>query len=152
MIQHVWSVLCSRSSTDRETNNLSLFEIIEQLNVLGPLPDLGAKVAIPVQLEIVSLWSRSQSGEAEESRGRLTLLSPSGLEAFTREFVVNLVEHDRMRTQLRLMGLPLFGTGRYTFTVEIQRANEQWEVVARIPLQLESIAQPRPQGVALGST
>ncbi len=151
MIDHVWSVVCSRSATDRETNNLSLFEVIEQLNVLGPLPDPATKVALPIPFEIVSLWSRAQPGEAEESRGRVRLLAPNGNEVFAQEFPINLMENPRMRTQMRSVGFPVLGTGRYTFTVEIQRAAETWESVARIPVQLESIAQTPAQSAAPGS-
>jgi hypothetical protein len=151
MIDHVWSVVCSRSATDRETNNLSLFEVIEQLNVLGPLPDPVARVALPIPFEIVSLWSRSQPGEAEESRGRVRLLAPNGTEVFAQEFPVNLMENPRMRTQMRSVGFPVLGTGRYTFAVEIQRAADNWESVARIPVQLESIAQAPAQAAAPGN-
>jgi hypothetical protein len=142
MINHVWSVVCGRSSTDRETNNLSLFDVIEQLNVLGPLPDAGAGAAIPVPFELVSLWSRAQAAEGEESTGRAKLIAPSGAEAFVQEFPINLTANQRMRTQLRSIGFPLLGVGRYTFTVEIRRADQVWETVARIPVQLESVAQP----------
>jgi hypothetical protein len=150
MIDHVWSVVCSRASTDRETNNLNLFDVIEQVNVLGPLPDPGAKVALPIPFEIVSLWSRRQPAEAEESRGRVKLLAPNGTEVFAQEFPVSLMENPRMRTQMRSVGFPMSGTGRYTFTVEIQRAGGDWESVARIPVQLESIAQAPTQGAATG--
>ena len=141
MIDHVWSVICSRSSTDKETNNLSLFDIIEQLNVLGPLPDAGAKNAVPVAYEIVSLWARS-GAEPEESTGRVRLVGPNGAEAFTQEFPVNLTGHARMRTQLRTVGFPILGSGRYVFFIEIRRPNDNWESVARIPVQLESVAEP----------
>src|SRR6266436_4257430 len=109
MIDHVWSVVCSRSATDRETNNISLFEVIEQLNVLGPLPDPAARAAAPIPFEIVSLWARSQPAEAEESTGRLTLIAPNGNEAYAQTFPVNLTENLRMRTQMRSMGFPLLG-------------------------------------------
>jgi hypothetical protein len=151
MIEHIWSVLCARSATDRETNNLSLFEILEQVNILGPLPDPGANAAFPMQYEVVSLWARANSAEAEESRGRIKLIAPSGAQVFAQEFPVNLSENLRMRTQLRSMGFPLLGPGRYRFEVEIQRANENWETVARIPLQVESIAQAPGETTAPGS-
>ena len=144
MIDHVWSVVCGRSSTDRETNNISLFDVIEQLNVLGPLPppQPGATAAIPIAFELVSVWSRANPEEGEDSTGRVRLLGPNGNQLFENTFPVSLIDYPRMRTQLRTMGFPLVGTGRYTFVVEIQRANSQWESVARIPVQLESVAQP----------
>jgi hypothetical protein len=141
MINHVWSVVCNRSATDRETNNISLFEVLEQLNVLGPLPDPNANIAIPVQYEVVSLWIRENPAELEESKGRIILVAPNGAEVYTQEFPVDLTENDRMRSQVRAVGLPVRGAGRYLFKVEIQREANSWETVARIPVQLESVAQ-----------
>ncbi len=141
MIDHIWSIVCGRSTTDRETNNLSLIDVMEQLNVLGPLPDPSIRAALPVQYEVVSLWSRSQPLEAEETKGRIKLITPTGNEALAYEFPVNLLENPRMRTQLRSFGFPLSGVGRYLFLVEIQRGDGQWETVARLPMQLESVTQ-----------
>ncbi len=141
MIDHVWSVVCSRSTTDRETNNISLFEVLEQLNMLGPIPDPNAHVALPVQYEVVSLWVRANAADAEESAGRIVLTAPDGIEIYSQEFPVNLTQHDRMRTQARSFGFPVHGAGRYLFKIEIRRAGNNWETVARIPIRLESIAQ-----------
>jgi hypothetical protein len=151
MIDHVWSVVCGRSSTDRETNNISLFDVIEQLNVLGPLPEPAARVALPIPFEVVSLWSRSNPDLAIESRGRVKMIAPNGDQAFVQEFPINLNENPRMRTQLRSVGFPLLGTGRYIFTVEILRAGDIWETVARIPVRLDSVAQAAADGVVPGN-
>jgi len=146
MIEHVWSIICGRSSTDRETNNLSIFDVIEQINVLGPLPDASAHGAIPIQYEVLSLWSRSQPAEQEESTGRISLLSPTGTEVFTQSFPVSLQQHERIRTQMKSMGFPILGAGRYVFLIEILRANDHWDTVARLPVQLVSTA-PAPAPV-----
>jgi hypothetical protein len=90
MIDHVWTVVCSRSATDRESNNLSLFDVLEQINLLGPLPDPGARVALPLQYEVISLWTRANPDDAEESTSRIRLMSPNGTEAFRRDFAVSL--------------------------------------------------------------
>ncbi len=36
MIEHVWSVVCAKTATDRQTNTISLFEVIEQINANFP--------------------------------------------------------------------------------------------------------------------
>lgn len=142
MIYHVWSVLCSRSSTDKETNNVSLFDVIEQLNVLAPdpIPD-GA--GIPIQSELVTLWSRENPEEPGRTGGRVRLLSPNASVAFAQEFDINLLEHHRVRTQLRMNGFPLRGFGRYLLVVEQRQGEDAWREVARIPIQLERLTQPQ---------
>jgi hypothetical protein len=142
MIEHIWTVVCGRSSTDRESNNMSLFDIIEQINVLGPLPDPATRSALPMQHEIVSVWSRANLAEAEESRARIRLVAPNGVQAFEQEFSIDLTVQPRMRTQLKSVGFPLLGTGQYRYTVEIRRTDETWQIVASIPVQLESMARP----------
>jgi len=151
MIEHIWTVLCTRSSIDRETNNVSLFEVIEQLNVLGPLPDVAARAALPMQFEIVSLWARANAGEPEESTGRIVLIAPNGLEVLSHVFPVSLTEHTRMRTQMRSVGFPLLGRGRYVFRIELQDTGGTWNQVARIPVEVESIAQPPVEVATPGS-
>lgn len=142
MIEHIWSVVCGRSSTDRDSGNISLFDVVEQVNVLGPLPDPATRPAIPVQYEVVSLWARQQLDQPEEGLARVRLVGPNGVELFGQGFVVNLTQHVRMRTQLRSAALPVVGTGIYTFHTDIQRADQQWETVSHIPIQLVTMAQP----------
>lgn len=150
MIEHIWSVVCGKSTTDRESNNLSLLDILEQVNLLGPAPDPGTNVALPLQFELVSLWSKSNLGEPEQSVSRIRMIAPDNTEILSNEFPVNLTEHARMRTQMKSIMFPLHGAGRYTFTVEIRRADNNWDMVARIPVQVESIAQAPAAATATG--
>jgi hypothetical protein len=142
MIDHIWSIVCGRSTTDRESGNISIFDVVEQVNVLGPLPDPATRPAIPMQYEIVSLWARQQLDQPEEAQARVRLIGPNNAEILGQGFAVNLTQHVRMRTQLRSIGFPVVGTGIYTFYVDIQRANEEWENVSHIPVQVVTMAQP----------
>jgi len=58
MIKHVWSILCEKSILDQETNNVSITNAIEQLNLsLKGKPDklsLKKGIYIPFNLEIVT--------------------------------------------------------------------------------------------------
>ena len=101
MIDHIWSLLCGKSSTDRETNNLSLFDVIEQINLLGPVPEPGQQTLLPMPFELISLWSRSDPTHAEESTARIKLLAPNSVELLTQEFPINLNPVIRLRTQMK---------------------------------------------------
>jgi hypothetical protein len=149
MIEHVWSVVCGRATTDRESNNISLVDVFEQLNLLGPVPgpapiavegEAPKQPAVPLQFELVSLWIRQNPDEEEESVGRIRFVSPQNQDLIAHEFPVNLVHNPRMRTQLKSSAIPLAGPGRYRFVVEIRRAGA-WDTVARIPLLVQSMAQ-----------
>jgi hypothetical protein len=38
MVEHIWTVLCSHAVVDKDTNNVSLHNVIEQVNVKGTIP------------------------------------------------------------------------------------------------------------------
>lgn len=56
MIDHVWTVLCSHAITDTDTNNLTLYNTIEQVSVLEA-PQPGAILGLT--FEVVSFWIRA---------------------------------------------------------------------------------------------
>lgn len=135
MIQHVWSVLCSKSSIDKETNNISLFEVIEQLQGEGWM---GEPVLVPYPLELVSLWARAEPNRPSRGEARVILHSPSGTTKISATQQVDLSEFRRLRHRIKIPGLRVNGPGFYTFLVEVrQEEQEHWEPVARIPLEIQ---------------
>jgi len=75
MIHHRWSIACARAVVDRYTNNISLEHIIEQINIQGPLP---TENAIPIELDIMTLWATDEPGDSEIAQSRLTIVAPDG--------------------------------------------------------------------------
>ena len=79
MINHIWSVLCQRSVIDSKSNNISLIDIFEKLEVNLSVPvsegkNKVKKINVPVNYEIVSLWTYDK----EDQGKKLVLLA--GLE------------------------------------------------------------------------
>lgn len=135
MIEHIWTVVCSMSVVDRETNNLSLFNIVEQLNILArPQPEMMPQLS----LDIVTLWVRADDTTPARGHSRLTLLSPTGEELGQGEGEIDLSKHERLRMRRRFpLGLDLKISGRYHFRVELQLEDEEtWQTVAIIPLKV----------------
>ena len=132
MINHVWSVVCGQSITDRELNNISLINVIEQLNVAGTPPP-GTQVQ--VALEVVTLWIRSDPDTPVQGRERVTIVSPSGAALHTTENEIDLSRHERVRQRTKIKGLPVEMTGRVIFRIEL-RVQEVWRQVAAIPVRV----------------
>ena len=134
MPRHIWSVLCRSVSTDKDSNNVSLLEVTEQLggSVMGEVkPD-----AIPFQLSFVTLWSRSDPDQGEKAAARLRLLGPNGGDAAPSiQQEVDLTHFRRLRTKVLLASLPYRGPGQYEFSVELEE-DTTWVEVARIPLEI----------------
>ncbi|MEA3344807.1 MAG: hypothetical protein U9Q78_00935 [Chloroflexota bacterium] len=136
MIDHVWTVVCSRSVIDRDSNNVCLLNVLEQITV-GGKPTAEDVEAIPIEMEVVSLWARSDLDVPTGGAERLTLVSPSGEVLFSGESEIDLSAHRRFRNRARFRGLPIREEGRYVFRVESQADDEVgWHHAADIPLEV----------------
>lgn len=137
MIQHIWSVACSHSSIDTETNNVSLLNVVEQINPVGLAAD--AKGILPMQIEIVSLWMRD--GVPGRGFARMVIEAPDSVLEPTDEMMIDLSPEatTRFRSRLRLAGVPFEGYGIYWFRVEYREGpGEEWVEVARLPIEMKA--------------
>ncbi len=133
MIRHVWSVVCASSIIDAQTNNISLINVLEQLNLAAAPPT--TPTPIPVPLQLVSLWARDENSTAESATARIRLRTPGGLEDEIGQFAVDLSHYARYRSRMMITHLLVDRAGYYEFMVERQ-SGEGWAEVARVPLQL----------------
>ena len=135
---HVWTVVCRRTLLDKDSNTLSLIESVEALQIT-PLttPEDEKPVGLPIELEIATLWTRSEPGGGEHGRNRVNFVAPDKSSVVVGEPAeVDLRKFQRVRARVRLAGLRLKGEGRYWFSVELASGDEEWEEVARIPLDV----------------
>jgi len=51
MLEHIWSVLCSRSVIDSETNNVSIQDVIEQITINAEPAENGF---LPFPMELIT--------------------------------------------------------------------------------------------------
>lgn len=145
-MEHVWSVLCRRAITDKETNQMTLVDSIEHIGVTldsdQPLTahdeDPERKIGIKLEATLISYWVRSENDAPEKGICRVSLLGPNRV-TIGREMTmaIDLTKKRRMRTQLTLEGLPFTGLGRYNFLVEMEDADGDWKTAARVPYEVE---------------
>lgn len=138
MIEHIWTVLCSRSLIDQRTNNISLIDIIEELRIVGPpLPQSGEQVIIPINFEVVTLWSRGEDNLPFRGHGRLLFIDPAGNTLRSLDFEIDLSVFQRVRNCLGIIGFLVQNQGRHILRVQM-RGNgiEEWHTVANIPLNI----------------
>lgn len=138
MLRHIWSVLCLKSVIDKDTNNITLVEVLEQLNlVVPPLPPQERNI-LPVEYEIVSFFTRETDNQPSQGSVRITLQGPSGnaLEE-PNQFAIDLSVSERMRHRTRMAGVPLVGPGLYNFLVEYNNETDlTWRTATKLPLQI----------------
>src|SRR5262249_55614849 len=140
MARLIWAVLCERASIDRETNTVSLFGVIEQVQIEGEgqVDDPNAVILAPMRCQLVSFWIRSEPAAPERFFQRVMLLHPDAARFETGTTEVDLGSNPRSRVLAEIQGIPLKATsGLYHFTVEC-RADEAspWIEVARLPFDV----------------
>jgi hypothetical protein len=93
--------VCLGSSVDQQSNNVSLFSLVEQINVPegAPPPPHGM-----VPLEVHAYWRLAPAEVSETFEMRFVLVAPTGLETSSDVFKHRSVT-DRFRT--RTLGLPV---------------------------------------------
>lgn len=133
MIEHIWTVLCTRSIVATDSNNVSLIEVVEQI----ALKDAAFPTEISINLDLVTLWTRAPVDQPSQGRARVVLANPSHKELRSTEYSVNLSEVERHRTTLRLHGLPVEQVGYHYLFVQLQQEGDSnWETVVKIPLKI----------------
>lgn len=115
--------ITSGSSLDQGSNNISLFSMVEQVNVRpGQSPPPGHRMP----LEIHAYFRLAPEEMGHSISLRFALVSQSGLETFT-DPVTHRIATARFRT--RTAGLPFPpGLGQYDLRVEFRRGEEDsWQ-------------------------
>jgi len=127
MIKHIWSVLCQRSVVDSQSNNVSLIDVFEQLQVgISPFDSSDTSVSegisIPVQYELVNFWSKTNEVVEEKGSIRIVLLDPKGKEIkrMDKDLIIPQTNR-RMREINKIQGISLKGNGIYNFVVSIKQ-------------------------------
>ena len=144
MIHHVWTVMCSRALIDRDSNNISIHNVLEQLNIAAPpQPDL----ALNIHFEILSLWVRTHSAVPAQGTSRVTLEDPQGTRRVVSELTIDLADVERIRHRVLGQGLEVSRAGRYNFLVELQETGRsEWREVAVVPLTVVFTPPEEQQG------
>lgn len=141
-VQCVWGILCTLSSIDQERNNVSLFNVIDQVNI--PRKFFQTK-GISLSHEIITLWRRILStdiagGEINvdisivliDSDGNVLsrLVTPLRFNAHSR----------RARLRIQVDSLALTKPGDYSYEVSVvpQGGGEAKRVLS-IPLEVKEM-------------
>ena len=152
MPQHLWTVVALRAIVDAATNNASIVDVLEQLN-LPPLPapkDPKKRQAVPIRIAVMTLWRRSDPRLPESTNTRLALKGPSGKTLITIDSVLDMRKHLRMRAISHLNGFPVDGSGTYRFELSIQtgrrwrHVNTQYVEVFTMKTPVRVLASGKP--------
>jgi hypothetical protein len=139
-IEHVWSVLCASSSIDQTTKNVSLFNILEQLNLnkdqVEAQKKSDEKLLVPFPFHLVSLWRKVGKGNFGGSM-KMEIVDPNDETLGTGESALKFEDSkDRFRATFALPAMPITVPGYYSFRVFLKQEGGQYEKITEIPLQV----------------
>jgi hypothetical protein len=134
MIDHIWTLVCSRAVIDNRTKNVSAQNILEQLKIQDiPKPD--GMLNIP--FDVVTLWGRSDVDSPLEGVSRLSFVFPSGEIAGIHEYEINLLDTQNYRYIAHFEQIPVREPGRHYFRVALKLEDEgEWLEVNKIPIMI----------------
>ena len=135
----IWAMICEGSSTDTETNNISLFNVLDEINVPEPPDNEGASSTqlFPMSLHLIVLFGRSEFDQKEQGLARVALLFPGERErAVLPEFDVRLDPAYRHRIKCEFGGFPIKGQGEYRFQIQTLDDIGNWDSIFEVPLMI----------------
>ena len=149
--RHIWSVLCQSSSVDKDTNNLFLFNILEEITLKQPSGEGNIKeaemlsskkiIAIPFNFEIVSMLERLDDKEKGPliKEAELEFTDSYGKSLLRQNFEMNFPKgFRRLRYKINMNGLNIITVGTYHFHFRIRESkNSPFEEVAKLPLDIK---------------
>jgi hypothetical protein len=128
--RNIFLLMCAASSVDGESNQLSIFNIIENLKVEidannKELP-AGRQMLVPIAFELVSFWQFDELKEKSPITAVTTFYGPDGEKLGSSENVWTLAKGTKgWRLRMGMKSLPVIASGRYKHVVSIGNGNTQ---------------------------
>lgn len=140
-----WAVLCSQSLVDNQSNNISLFNLIERVQFQGQMKDSSKLFnveegeMIPVYMELTSrLRKLVRPSEVIALTYAVDFIDPHGkkLSTFTNEVSLDKsIQNLRVRTGIT--GLKVTQSGLYNFVVKLKEKKDgTFTEFAKVPLEV----------------
>jgi hypothetical protein len=148
-IKHIWSVLCRRSVIDGQSNNLSLFDVFEQIgiNIDQPANDLkngefldNLPRVLPYEYSLVTFWTREEADNGTLKMDiKLEIVDPKGAVIKDQVFETEIPEGNRrMRHLTKLTHLFLTSSGVYCFKIMYRSTGaKEYTLAAELPLEVK---------------
>lgn len=137
-MKHIWSILCRNAIVDKDTNNVSLLDVIERI-IFTPKQKLAENKKLPTpvveELTLVSSWFSEKKERNVEMLVELHTPSKKQIKIFEKVF--SFPENKkRMRTFVKIRGLGFKKSGDYFFLIK-QKDEQRYKLVAEIPLEIK---------------
>ncbi len=142
MFKHAWSIVVASSVVNAEDNSMSLFNVMEGIEVAIKDPKVeksfktSKKLALSMPHEVVSYLYRQDDAKRKTIDMRLEFKTPSGaVTTVLKQKVVFEPKVGNMRTRIKSAGFQLTEPGLYYYNIYIPMVDKDEEqLVASLPL------------------
>ncbi len=145
-LKHIWSVLCSSSIVDQDTNNLSLNSLIEQISIKISKEDVEKKetekskgFAVNIPLQVVTRIMKKVPESSLSFKLKLDLLNPDGqiIDSMKPIDITLKKELKNLRVRNNISTLLVDKEGTYTIVISLKETGEvKFTEVDRLPLDV----------------
>lgn len=119
-------LVCESISTDQETNRVSLFNVLEDLEVLPQGTGRENKLFVS-QFVAVSCWNQQPGDEDKDFQATLRIHAPK---QEPKDFPMNFkMERPRYRLSFRFQGMPKLEPGEVKFELLLNGQHVAWHTV-----------------------
>ncbi len=137
-MKNIWSIICEKSSIDAQTNLLSLFNCIEEVQLMIDRKKMSKndKLVIPFNLQLISFWTIEDDTRENLAEIKIDLVDPKG--EVLNEFSVGLKAkkgEKRLRSITNMQGIQITEGGRYYYRI-LQKKGTKFEVASETPLDV----------------
>ena len=139
-MKHIWSVVCKKSTIEQETNLISLFDSLEQLNVQtnGDKPAGVDVVNVPMENEVVSFWFRENVNQLEKYSIKIEIIDPDNRVLNTYDNIMEFPKGmRRIRARVKSIAIPVTKSGIYFYRVSFKKVDEKdFSEAVKIPVEV----------------
>ncbi|OIO07227.1 hypothetical protein AUJ35_02465 [Candidatus Falkowbacteria bacterium CG1_02_41_21] len=140
-MKHIWSIICQKSSIDFENNLLSLFNCVEEMNLVVDKDKVSSreKMLIPAEFQLISFWVVEDSSRDNNLEIKGELIDPDNkiLNTFNNSFTIKSGA-SRFRNRTNIQGLPITKAGRYYLKVwQKNNSKADFKLVAELPIDIK---------------
>lgn len=128
-----WSLTCRDIVVDKNSNNISYRDAIEELTAQD-LP-----TALPPLLIVAMLWRRDDLDTPERFETRIVIRDDEGNQiGLSDPTPVDLSNHARFRAHIQNPLINIQEPGTLWFVIE-KRDNSDWEEVTQLPIEIKTV-------------
>lgn len=141
MFKHIWSVICRQSNIDKDSNTVSLFNVLEQLEIgIAPIEDTNKipdAINVPIEYEVITLWGKVGTTKEAVLEQRITVLNPENKEVANFDQKAVCPESSRrLRTRYKMNGFVATTPGNYVFQIKIKGSKGEYQLVSEVPIEV----------------